>query len=89
MDISKAIWLEVAESADMADSGDPFDTKEQMDLRKEFKRRYIFNTTGKPTKEQLNAESMLMQLLILEQQQAFKVGFRTAIDFIMFDKERM
>lgn len=71
MDLLKKIWDEVDNS------------RGTENIHNHFSERYIF-TTNSITEEQFEEESDFMAVILSDREEAFKLGFRTAIELIFF-----
>lgn len=78
MDLVRALLLEVDKGGV---ASNPFATDETETAYNKYADRFIFKTK-EITKEQLDAEADFMEVIVTEREQAFRVGFKTALELI-------
>lgn len=78
MDLVRALLLEVDKGGV---ASNPFVTDETEQTYNNYADRFIFKTK-EITKEQLDAEADFMEVIVTEREQAFRVGFKTALELI-------
>lgn len=78
MDLVRALLLEVDKGGV---ASNPFVTDETETAYNKYADRYLFKTK-EVTAEQLDAEEDFMEVIVTEREQAFRVGFKTALELI-------
>jgi hypothetical protein len=78
MDLVRALLFEVDKGGV---AGNPFITDETETAQNEMY-RFIFNDNEPHTKAQLDAESAFLGAICAEREQAFRMGFKTALELI-------
>lgn len=78
MDLVRALLLEVDKGGV---ASNPFATDETEQTYNNYADRYIFKTK-EVTAEQLDAEADFMHAIVVERENAFRIGFKTALELI-------